>query len=44
VSGSLRDIALVTLTQCETGWRALLADHPDAKKELDLVLASVVQI
>jgi hypothetical protein len=43
------------LTQCETRWRALLAsfhdrygkliaDHPDAKKDLDLLRASVAQI
>jgi hypothetical protein len=48
-------MALVTLTQCETRWRALLAsfdkryekltsDHPDPKKEMDLVRASILQI
>jgi hypothetical protein len=48
-------MALAILTQCETCWRAMLAsldktyerliaDHPDAKKEMDLVRASVVQI
>jgi hypothetical protein len=51
----LREMALATLMQCETRWRAVLAsfderyeklitDHPDAKKELDLVRGFVVQI
>jgi hypothetical protein len=48
-------MALAALTQCETCLRAvlasfhdshekLIADHPDAKKEMNLVRASVVQI
>jgi hypothetical protein len=50
----LREMTLATLMQCETLWRAVLTsfheryeklrvDHPDAKKEMDLVRASVVQ-
>jgi hypothetical protein len=41
-------MALGTLTQCETSWQAVLAsfderyekfvvDHPDAKKDMDLI-------
>jgi hypothetical protein len=48
-------MAFATLTQCETCWQAvltsfneryekLIADHPDTKKEMDLVQASIVQI
>jgi hypothetical protein len=48
-------MALATLTQCETRWQDVLASfndinekltaaHPDAKKEVDLVRASIVQI
>jgi hypothetical protein len=51
----LREMAPPTLTQCGTRWRAMLpslgktyetltADHPDAKKQMDLVRASVVKI
>jgi hypothetical protein len=51
----LRETALVTLRQWETRLRALLAsfvkryeklisDHPDVKKKMNLVRASVVQI
>jgi hypothetical protein len=48
-------MALAALMQCETCWRAMPAsvhdryekltvDHLDAKKEMDLVQASTVQI
>jgi hypothetical protein len=47
-------MALAALTQCGTRWRVLLAsfrerfgkliaDHPNAKKEVDLMQASIVQ-
>lgn len=48
-------MALATLTQCETRWRAvlasvdegcenLIADRPVGKKEMDLLRASIVQL
>jgi hypothetical protein len=48
-------VVSAALTLCETCWRAVLAsfseryakltaDHPDAKKEMDLVQASILQI
>jgi hypothetical protein len=48
-------VCVASLTQCGTHWRVvlasfhdrdkrLIADHPDAKKEMDLVRASIVQI
>jgi hypothetical protein len=50
----LREMALAVLKQCEARWRAvlasfdkryekLIADHPDAKKEMDLVRVSIVR-
>jgi hypothetical protein len=51
---SFREMVDAKLTQCETRWRAvfasvdderyekLIADHPHAKKEIDLVQVSIV--
>jgi hypothetical protein len=48
-------VALAALTQCEKQWQAvhtcfdekyetLVADHPDAETEIDMVQAALVQI
>jgi hypothetical protein len=32
------------LASLDEGYEQIIADHPDAKKQMDLVLASIVQI